>query len=92
MNRDTLYEFNSRTGRITINHDECLACESHACVKACKQYGSGILKIESGKPILSITREEAEKGGCVECLSCEYECWFKGRKAIVIDLPLTINL
>jgi hypothetical protein len=90
MNEKNTYEFNSRTGRITINHVECPSCESYACVKACERYGSGILKVESGKPVLSITREEAEKGGCVECLSCEYECWFRGRKAITITLSLPV--
>jgi len=46
------------------------------------------LKFDGGKPTLSITPEEAERGRCTECLACELACEFHGNKAIFIDLPI----
>ena len=36
----------------------------------------------------NITREEAQKGRCAECLACEVDCAFKGAGGGTIDLPI----
>lgn len=81
-----MYEFECRTGRIIIDHSKCVECTTYACVKACSLYGRGILRIHEGKPVLSIDPSETKRL-CIEDLGCEYECWFRGKKAIKIELP-----
>ncbi len=84
-----MYEFESKTGKVTFDHNKCARCKSYACVKACSIYNTrGILRIHQGKPLLAIPPEDAKRGLCTECLSCEYECTFRGQKAIKIFLPL----
>ena len=39
-------------------------------------------------PILNISRDEARRGGCVECLACEVECYFLGSGGGRIFLPV----
>lgn len=79
------YTFDTITGTIRYDHDLCLTCESKICVSKCVPQ---ILKIEDGKPFLNISREEARKGKCTECLACEVECYFHGNKGGHIDLPI----
>jgi hypothetical protein len=82
-----VYEFEFRTGKISINRGKCTGCTTHACVKACGLYGSGILKIWEGRPQLTIGAEETKRL-CTECLACEFDCFFEGEKAISIHLPI----
>ncbi len=82
-----MYEFEFRTGWISIDRGKCPGCTTHACVTACSLYGSGILKVWEGKPQLAIGAEEAKRL-CIECLACEFECFFEGQNAITIHLPL----
>jgi succinyl-CoA synthetase beta subunit len=82
---ENLYCFDSITGQVTFDHDLCLNCESKVCVEKCVPQ---ILEIKNGKPVLNITREEAKKGKCTECLACEIECYFHGNKGGRIDLPI----
>jgi succinyl-CoA synthetase beta subunit len=80
------YQFETVTGgTITYDHDVCLNCESKACVKTCVPQ---ILSIVDDVPVLNISREEAKKGGCTECLACEVECHFLGNKGGFIRLPI----
>ncbi|MFO7979426.1 MAG: ATP-grasp domain-containing protein [Candidatus Aminicenantes bacterium] len=79
------YSFKTSTGEIFIQHDKCLTCATKGCIKACAQ---NILKLEQNKPVLSISREEAEKGKCTECLACEIFCRFHEQDAIFIHLPI----
>jgi len=37
---------------------------------------------------LNITHEEAKRGGCIECLACEIECYFEGNRGGHIILPI----
>jgi hypothetical protein len=46
------------------------------------------LKLEDGKPVLSVSREEAKKGKCTESLACEIFCTFHEKDAIFIHLPI----
>ncbi len=82
-----MYSFEVRTGMVFIDHRKCEGCESLACVEACSCYGSGILKAEDGKPVLTVPRPEAKRRD-IECLACEIECHFRGQQAIAISLPI----
>jgi len=82
-----MYCFETRTGRVCIDHEKCQGCGSLACVKACSLYGSGILRAQAGKPVLAIPVQETRRRS-TECLACEIECYFHGQQAIVISLPI----
>lgn len=80
------YTFETVTGGVvTFDHAVCRTCESKICVQECARQ---ILKLEGGVPVLNITREEAKKGRCVECLACEVECFFQGAGGGRVDLPI----
>ena len=82
-----MYEFEFRTGKVSIDHGKCTNCTTYACVKACSLYGTGILRVKEGKPVLAIASDEAKRL-CIECLACEHDCLFEGQKAITIVLPI----
>ncbi|MFP4497583.1 MAG: ATP-grasp domain-containing protein [Vulcanimicrobiota bacterium] len=81
------YIFKTVTGgTISYDYGKCKNCESKICVKECQRK---ILELdENGCPRLNITREEAEKGKCSECLVCEVECYFRGNAGGRIELPI----
>ena len=80
--------FKTRTTTITIDYSRCKAPDcGFACVKACRLYGRGILKIERGLPKLAVSEEEARRLDN-ECLACEIHCEWEGGGAIRIDVPL----
>ncbi len=80
-------EFSERTIKVIIDDKKCVDCKTHACAVACKLYSRGILIIKDGKPVLGGDAAYAERVG-TECLACEYECWFRGNKAITIEAPI----
>jgi succinyl-CoA synthetase beta subunit len=82
---ESRYAFAIQTGEIELNHSLCLACAAKPCVWECPKV---VFKIEEGKPVLAMTLEEAQKGGCTECLACEIACEFEGNKALHISLPI----
>jgi succinyl-CoA synthetase beta subunit len=79
------YAFETYTGKIYFDHQKCSSCKTRGCVPACK---AGILELKDGKPVLSISAEEAKKGKCTECLACEIFCKFHEFDAITIHLPI----
>ena len=79
------YFFETLTGKLSIDHRKCPDCRTKGCIEACK---AEILKLEDGKPVLSVSREEAKKGKCTECLACEIFCTFHEQDAIFIHLPI----
>jgi len=79
------YTFKTLTGSITYDHKTCAECESKICVKTCVPQ---ILKLENGLPVLAITKEEAARGKCTECLACEVECAIHGAGGGYVDLPI----
>ena len=81
-------EFKERTIKIIIDESKCVDCKTHACAAGCKLYDRGILVIKDGKPALGGDAEYAQRVG-TECLACEYECWFRGNKAIKIEAPIS---
>src|SRR5262249_9288971 len=64
------YVFKTVTGGITFDHQICRSCDAKPCVTECVPK---ILKTENGVPVLNISREEAARGKCIECLACETE-------------------
>jgi len=81
------YQFETVTGgTITFDHAFCAVCESKICVQECAPQ---ILSLnEEGLPVLNISKEEAKKGRCIECLACEVDCTFKGMGGGGIELPI----
>jgi succinyl-CoA synthetase beta subunit len=79
------YSFETFTGKVFIDHNKCPDCRTKGCIEACK---AEILKLEDGKPVLSVSREEAKKGKCTESLACEIFCTFHEQDAIFIHLPI----
>jgi succinyl-CoA synthetase beta subunit len=79
------YEFKTPTGRIRFDYGECRRGAAEVIVNSCKP---GILKLENGVPVLAVTREEAARNKCIECLACEIESLFAGYDAVRIDLPI----
>jgi len=80
-------EFDSLTGKVTIDYGICGGCDLYECVKACSYYGRGILRIQNGRPVLTVGHTEA-KGRCIECLACEIQCLLKANRAVKIELPI----
>ena len=72
-------------GTVTLDHSACKECVSKICIETCVP---GILVLENDLPILEISGEEAKKGGCIECLACQIECYFEGNQGGYVDLPL----
>ena len=80
------YQFDTVTGgTITFDHALCRDCESKICIQTCVPQ---ILSLDEDFPVLNITADEAQQGGCTECLACEVECYFLGNKGGVIHLPI----
>ena len=79
------YSFESPTGTVTYDHAVCDTCESKVCVNTCVRK---ILQLEDGRPVLNISREDAKRGRCIECLACEVECHFEGQGGGYVDLPI----
>jgi len=80
------YSFGTVTdGEVTLDHQACQDCESKICIETCVP---GILELQGGLPVLNITPEEAQKGGCSECLACEIECFFLGNRGGYVSLPI----
>jgi hypothetical protein len=80
--------FAERTITVTIDTDRCPQCEIKACIAACRTYARGILELKDGRPSVAHLDAEGVKRGGTECLACEYECLFRGRGAIAIEVPI----
>ncbi len=79
------YSFDTMTGELFIDFLKCESCKTKGCVAEC---APNILKLETGHPVLAISREAAKKGKCTECLACEIFCKFHELDAIYIHLPI----
>ena len=80
-----MYTFRFRTGKVTIDHEKCAKCTNYACIKADSLFGTGVLRIQNGKPVLATSLEDAQRI-CNECLACEIYCKFYAREALQINL------
>ncbi|MFA9404316.1 MAG: ATP-grasp domain-containing protein [Anaerolineales bacterium] len=80
------YTFSTVTdGQVQLDHAKCRTCESKVCIDTCVP---GILHLQNDVPVLNITIEEAQKGGCIECLACQIECYFGGNQGGFVKLPI----
>jgi hypothetical protein len=80
------YTFETVTGgKVILDHAVCRECSSKICIQTCVP---SILRLENGLPVLNITRDQAKKGGCTECLACEVECYFEGNRGGQVILPI----
>jgi ferredoxin len=79
------YEFRFRTGKIVIDHMKCTKCENYVCVKADSLFGTGVLRIQREKPVLTTSFDNAKRL-CNECLACELYCQTYGNKGLQIVL------
>ena len=80
------YRFKTVTGgTITLDHAACKKCRTKICIETCVPQ---ILSLQKDVPVLNISTEEASKGGCIECLACQIECYFEGNKGGYIELPI----
>jgi len=70
---------------VYIDHKKCADCSTKGCIQACT---AQILRLDEGKPVLAIPREETKKGKCTECLACEIYCTFHEQAALYIHLPI----
>lgn len=80
--------FHERTISVSIDTSRCSECLSKACVAACAKFARGILELKEGIPSVAHLDDEGVKRGGTECLACEYECLFRGRQAIAIEVPI----
>ena len=82
-------EIKEKSSTVHIDAAKCRACESKACVEACRKYARGILELKNGAPSAEhLSKEEVLRLG-TECLACEFACTFHGNKALTIDVPVT---
>jgi succinyl-CoA synthetase beta subunit len=80
------YSFPTVTGgTVTFDHALCSSCESKICISSCVP---GILELDGECPVLNISEQDAQTGGCTECLACEVECYFEGNAGGWVDLPI----
>lgn len=79
------YSFDTLTGTVNFDHSICGDCSSKVCISAC---APRILALRKNLPELAISPEDAKKGKCTECLACELECEFHGKKGTFINLPI----
>lgn len=82
------YSFDTITGgTVTYDHNICATCESKVCITACARQ---ILTLnDAGCPELNISRADAQKGRCVECLGCEVDCLLYGAGGGHVHLPIS---
>ena len=89
-------EFRTKSMTTIIDYDKCEPAKTStaapscgfACVKADRMYDRSILRIEGNRPVLSVSKEAAEKMSN-ESLSWEYACNAAGMSAIeiIVDFP-----
>ncbi len=86
INQNGTYVFDSRTGSVSFDHSKFDGELTKKIVSSCP---AGILKADDeGKPVLSISEDEAQKGKCVECLACEFVALEGGNGAVKIEFPI----
>jgi len=79
------YMFETMTGSVRFDHAICAKCENKICVENCTRE---ILSLEDGVPVLNISKEDAKKGKCGECLACEVDCAYYGAGGGYVHLPI----
>jgi hypothetical protein len=76
-------------GDVKIDLAKCEECRTKACVNSeDARRQCEVLRLARGRPELRVEAAEAQSGACTECLVCETNCRFEGRRAITISLPM----
>ena len=76
-------------GSVSFDLETCGKCTTKACVTACNAPNLAcVLELKDDLPALRISREEAARGGCIECLACELACMTDGVGGITFSLPM----
>lgn len=83
--KSDIYRFRFRTGEVLIDHNKCVQCANYACLKADSLFGTGVLRIRHGRPVLTTTLDDAKRL-CNECLTCELYCQAYGNGGVRIVL------
>lgn len=81
------YTFRFRTGEVVIDHEKCAKCSNYACIKADSLFGTGLLRIHNGRPVLASSSSDAMRL-CNECLACELYCSSYGNGGLKIKLDM----
>jgi len=80
------YQFETVSGgTFLFDHAACRKCDTHICIDTCVPE---ILSLKDNLPVLNISAEDARKGGCIECLACQVECYFGGNQGGYVELPI----
>jgi ferredoxin-like protein FixX len=82
---DRILEFETLTGKIMIDLEECFTCQTKACVDAC---AARIFRRDGDGIALNMDQEKIKRGGCTETTACELECQRRGRGALRLVLPM----
>ena len=81
-------EIKEKSSTVHVDVAKCAACETKACIVACKKYARGILELKDGAPsVAHLSADEVLRLG-TECLACEFACTYQGNKGITIDVPV----
>ncbi len=79
--------FAFRTGKITINLENCARCVDHPCINACRLYGAGLFQLTGANFGLIHDIEETGRR-CIEDLACEIYCHRNGNQGLEIHLDM----
>jgi Pyruvate/2-oxoacid:ferredoxin oxidoreductase delta subunit len=82
-----VFNFSFRTGEVSIDYSKCARCKNYACIKADSLFGTGLLRLQAGKPVLTTNLEDAKRL-CSECLACELYCKAYGNAGLSIKLDM----
>ncbi len=82
---ERILEIAIMTGKIVIDLDQCLGCQTKACVDACT---ARIFRRDGNGIALTMDQERIRRGGCTETMACELECQRRGRGALRLVLPM----
>ena len=82
---DRILEVEILTGKIMIDLEECLSCQTKACVEAC---AARVFKRDGGSIALNMDEEKIRRGGCTETMACELECQRRGKGGLHLVLPM----
>jgi succinyl-CoA synthetase beta subunit len=77
------FSFSINGGTVYVDYDKCDTATNAILM----EYGKGIFKIEHGKPVLVMSREDVA-GKDSELIACEVECRGRAQDAIYVHLPI----
>ena len=82
---ERILEFEIFTGKVVIDLERCIRCQTKACVEACT---ARIFKRDRDSIALNMDEEKIRRGGCTETMACELECQRRGKGGLHLVLPM----